>query len=74
MPDSQLAVCSDCGLIDETVELDEDSNLYLCPECYMFMELGDWADEMMEQYGWVGGVLYVTEENRSHTLDPAILE
>lgn len=67
MAEAQMAVCADCGFIDDTVKFDEDNNCFLCPSCLYDIELLDWADETMEEFGWVE-VLYVTEENRSCNL------
>jgi hypothetical protein len=48
-----LLECADCSLLDESVVFDEDSNLPLCPECLDFLNLLDWADEVMEEFGWL---------------------
>lgn len=53
--DSGMRVCEDCGFIDDTVVFDLDSGCHLCPKCQDYLELLDWADEMMEEYGWLEG-------------------
>jgi hypothetical protein len=65
--DTGLRICADCGLIDESVTHDEDNDCFLCPACLYDLDLMDWADEIMEEFGWTD-FLVITEDNRSHKL------
>lgn len=48
-----MLMCNDCNLLDESVVFDEDNGCAMCPGCLYEIELLDWADEVMEEFGWL---------------------